>query len=216
MTHPSAKGYVPSLVNHSWCTPEWVLKACKKAVGTDQFSLDPCSNSTSIVHAKTEFRLPEKNGLHEEWNYPTIFVNCPYGTCHVHKTLNTEFEGKWGDADKATKALYETTSIEDWLFKCSQAQVEYNSHVLALIPATPETVGWRKWIWAYADAVCFVKKRIKFIDPVTGKLCTQGFPKPHAIVYWGDNFKRFYDVMRDVGTVVPAGGLLDNMIQSLI
>ena len=41
--------------------------------------LDPCSNRHSTVRATVEYSLPEIDGLSASWNYPTIFVNPPYG-----------------------------------------------------------------------------------------------------------------------------------------
>ena len=41
-----------------WCTPPKYVDAVKRVFG-GEIELDPCSNKDSIVHAKTEFLLPE-------------------------------------------------------------------------------------------------------------------------------------------------------------
>jgi len=61
-----------------WGTPPKYVNAVKK-IFNGVIDLDPCSNEYSIVNAKTEYKLPENDGLKESWNFPTIYVNPPYG-----------------------------------------------------------------------------------------------------------------------------------------
>ena len=68
-----------------WCTPFRYVSAVKKMF-KGVIELDPCSNQWAIVKAKTEFSLPEKDGLNEKWNYKTIYVNPPYGADRKRKT----------------------------------------------------------------------------------------------------------------------------------
>jgi hypothetical protein len=68
----------------NWNTPPKYISVIKKFFdGVPQ--LDPCSNESSMVGAKTEYILPI-NGLNESWNYDTIFVNPPYGRNAETKT----------------------------------------------------------------------------------------------------------------------------------
>lgn len=69
-------------------------------------NLDPCSNEYSVVKADVEYRLP-KDGLLESWDFPTIYVNPPYGR---------EKNG---------------TSIKHWLQRCSLANLDHGSQVIA-------------------------------------------------------------------------------------
>lgn len=64
--------------SHHWCTPPQYVAAVKRVFG-GEIGLDPCSNHESVVNAKCEFMLPETDGLAEEWNFPSIYVNPPYG-----------------------------------------------------------------------------------------------------------------------------------------
>lgn len=204
MTHPTAKGYIPTVKNHSWCTPEWILAACRAVFHVKQIDLDPCSNAVSIVNAKTEWRLTDGvNGLERDWSpFSSIFVNPPYGQAHLHGTECREWDpatqGSWGQADRIVRQQYHTTSINDWIKKCAQYK-----EVIALVPVTPETAAWKQYVWGTASAICFVGKRISFIDPTTGRLAKQGFPKPHALIYWGEHYTQFQPVMREIGTVIP-------------
>ena len=81
-------------LSQSWCTPPKYVNAIKK-FWNGTIDLDPCSNEYSIVKAITEFKLPEIDGLKEEWNFKTIYVNPPYGA----------------DRERGT-------TIKDWLGKC--------------------------------------------------------------------------------------------------
>src|SRR4051812_20899611 len=94
--------------SQDWGTPENYVAAVKAFFG-GQIDLDPCSNSHSIVKAKVEYKLPVHDGLIDSWNFPTIFVNPPYGR------------------DKHTR-----TTIADWLERCASAHSEHGSEVLAL------------------------------------------------------------------------------------
>jgi hypothetical protein len=59
-----------------WNTPPKYIKLIKEMFG--DVDLDPCSNESSMVDAKTKYILPI-NGLTESWDYKRIFVNPPYG-----------------------------------------------------------------------------------------------------------------------------------------
>ena len=57
-------------LSQSWGTPHKYVKAVKDVLG-GYIYLDPCSNEYSIVNAKTEYKLPEHDGLRESWDFPT-------------------------------------------------------------------------------------------------------------------------------------------------
>ena len=80
-----------------WCTPKKYVDAVKKVFG-GSIHLDPASNEYSIVKAMVEYSLPHKDGLKESWNYPTIYLNPPYGL----------------DKERGT-------SIKQWLERCAKA-----------------------------------------------------------------------------------------------
>ena len=97
-------------LSQSWCTPHKYVNAIKR-FWNGRIDLDPCSNEYSVVKAEIEYRLPEHDGLKESWNYPTVYVNPPYGA----------------DRERGT-------TIKNWLAKCATTHLEYGSEVLALIP----------------------------------------------------------------------------------
>ncbi|NLK45878.1 MAG: N-6 DNA methylase, partial [Treponema sp.] len=123
-----------------WCTPPKYVDAVKRVFG-GEIELDPCSNKDSVVHAKTEFLLPETDGLHKEWNFKTIYINPPYGA----------------DRERGT-------TIKDWLSKCAYSYKVYEAEIIALIPVATNTTHWKQYIFGVADAVCFLyDTRLRFL-----------------------------------------------------
>jgi hypothetical protein len=105
-----------------WGTPKKYVDAVRQCFG-GSISLDPCSNQFSIVNAEVEYLLPTHDGLRESWNYPTIYVNPPYGIDHEH--------GR---------------TIKDWLRKCEEAHRVNASEVIALVPVATNTGHWKMYI----------------------------------------------------------------------
>ena len=171
----------------NWCTPPKYINAVKKVFG-GKISLDPCSNEWSIVHAETEYRLPEKDGLRESWDYPTIYVNPPYGS----------------DKERGTR-------IKHWLYKCAQAHKDYGSEVLALVPVATNTGHWKDYVWGRATAVCFLyDTRLRFL--VDGKDEGKGAPMSCAMIYWNKAIDPFFKVFTEYGAVVDLRPLQGKVI----
>jgi DNA N-6-adenine-methyltransferase (Dam) len=173
--------------SQSWGTPVKYVKAVKKFFGGD-IDLDPCSNKFSIVDALNEFMLPNQDGLELNWNFKRIFVNPPYGI------------------DKERK-----TSIKNWISKCSHANSEFKSEVIALIPVAVNTSHWKKYIFTKATAVCFLyDTRLKFLE--NGVDTGKGAPMACAIVYWGSEYELFYKTFIEYGAVVNITNLKNEKI----
>lgn len=159
-----------------WNTPPKYVDPINKFFNNN-ISLDPCSNKHSLINAKTKYMLPENDGLKSSWNFPTIFVNPPYGR---------DMESK--------------TSIKNWIAKCAEANANYDSEVLALIPVAPNTNHWNI-IFDSAMAICFLKdKRLRFYKD--GEEYKKGSPQAIAIVYWGNDYKKFRSVFSAYGKVL--------------
>jgi hypothetical protein len=166
----------------NWCTPPKYVNAVKKVFG-GKISLDPCSNEWSIVHAETEYHLPEKDGLKESWDYPTIYVNPPYGS----------------DRERGT-------TIKHWLYECAHAHKNYGSEVLALVPVATNTRHWKDYVWGRATAVCFLyDTRLRFL--VDGKDEGKGAPMSCAMIYWNKAIDTFLKVFTEYGAVVDLRAL---------
>lgn len=98
--------------SQTWGTPKKYVDAVKRFFG-GSIALDPCSNEYSIVHAQTEYMLPEHDGLKQPWEFSTIYVNPPYGA----------------DRERGT-------TIKNWLAKCACLQMcskSLQGHYLMLL-----------------------------------------------------------------------------------
>jgi hypothetical protein len=170
-----------------WCTPRKYVDAVKRVFG-GKIALDPCSNEWSIVDAENEYNLPEHDGLRETWNFPTIYVNPPYG------------------ADKERG-----TTIRHWLYKCADAHKRYGAEVLALVPVATNTRHWKEHVWGQATAICFLyDTRLRFL--VEGKDGGKGAPMSCAMIYWNKNIETFFDVFNEFGAVVDLRPLQGKII----
>lgn len=173
--------------SQSWGTPIKYVRAVKKFFGGN-ISLDPCSNEYSIVKAEIEFKLPEKDGLRESWNFPTIYVNPPYGS----------------DKERGT-------TIKNWLAKCALSHENYGSEILALVPVATNTGHWKQSVFGKARAICFLyDTRLKFLE--NGQDTGKGAPMSCAMVYWGNDYERFYETFIEYGAVIDISNLLDKEI----
>lgn len=170
-------GRTLNTLSQDWGTPEKYVNAVRDFFG-GQIDLDPCSNKCSIVDARIEYRLPRQDGLKESWDFPTIYVNPPYGI----------------DKERGT-------SIKKWLCKCAVANKEYKSEVLALVPVATNTGHWKNYVFGKATGVCFLyDTRLKFL--VNGQNGGKGAPMSCAMIYWGSNFEKFFSRFGKFGAVV--------------
>lgn len=165
-----------------WCTPQKYVDAVRSVLG-GTIHLDPCSNRWSIVGARVCYALPAQDGLRESWNFPTIYVNPPYG------------------ADK-----HRRTTIKNWLYKCAHAHNHYRAEVLALVPVATNTRHWKDYVWGNAAMACFLyDTRLRFL--VEGKDAGKGAPMSCAMIYWGGSIRSFEQVFDAFGAVVDIRSL---------
>jgi len=170
-------GRTLNTLSQEWGTPEKYVKAVRDFFDAPP-ALDPCSNEYSIVYAKTEYRLPKQDGLRESWNFPTIYVNPPYGI----------------DKERGT-------SIKKWLGRCVEAYREYQSEVLALVPVATNTGHWKNHVFGQATGICFLyDTRLKFL--VNGQNGGKGAPMACAMIYWGKDFDQFLAVFSKFGAII--------------
>ena len=169
--------------SQDWCTPPKYVEAVKNVFG-GQVDLDPCSSVYSVVEAKVEYLLPDIDGLKASWNFPTIYVNPPYGI----------------DRERGT-------SIKKWLARCAEAHKTYGSEVIALVPVAANTGHWKKSVFGNATAICFLyDTRLKFLEG--GQPGGKGAPMACATIYWGTRYQRFFEVFISHGAVVDIRPLI--------
>ena len=160
-----------------WGTPHKYVVAVREFFG-GAIDFDPCSNEYSIVQAHVECSLPGRDGLAEFWNYPTVYVNPPYGS----------------DATRGTR-------ISNWLEKCEEANRLYGSEVLALVPVATNTGHWKRYVFGKAACICFLyDTRLRFL--VNGQEEGKGAPMSCAMIYWGAHPDRFDFIFGPFGATV--------------
>ena len=148
------------------------------------------------MHADVEYRLPT-NGLESSWDFPTIYVNPPYG------------------ADRKRH-----TTIRHWLHRCAAAHKDFGSEVLALVPVATNTKHWKLHVFGVAAAVAYLyDTRLRFL--IGGKDGGKGAPMACAMIYWGKNVARFDEAFTPFGAVslctkkvflTPRSGLLESSL----
>jgi len=164
--------------NKDWCTPHKYVQAVKR-VFNGKIDLDPCSSAYSVVGAETEFLLPKTDGMSEDWNYPTVYVNPPYGN----------------DKERGT-------TIKDWFRKIANSHIAYGCEVIALVPVATNTAHWKKYVYPVASAICFLyDTRLKFI--IGGNENNKGAPMSCAAIYYGKNVSKFLEVFSEHGAALP-------------
>ncbi|MCM1336402.1 MAG: hypothetical protein NC187_05110 [Candidatus Amulumruptor caecigallinarius] len=172
-------------LSQSWGTPKKYVDALHR-FWEKGIALDPCSNEYSIVRADTEFCLPEHDGLKEEWDFPSIYINPPYGSDRVRRT-----------------------TIKHWLAKCVASHLDYKAEIIALIPVAPNTSHWKNYVFGAANAICFLyDTRLRFLE--NGEDTGKGAPMACCLVYWGDRLSRFKQVFSEYGAVVDISDLISS------
>jgi predicted RNA methylase len=191
-------GHIQSASSLDWCTPPAVLNAVRVALG-GVIHLDPCSNSASLVKATVEYSPPEHDGLVDTWDFPTVFVNPPFGACHVNQEDRAYLSAKqFRELSKVERTKYARTTIGDWVRRCADAHRDHGSEVISLMPATVDTKAWQQVVFKTAAAVFFPRGRIKFVLPSDEKR-KNAPPMGCALVYWGEDSARFQVAMQRLG-----------------
>jgi hypothetical protein len=158
-----------TITKKDWNTPPKYITPITNFFG--KIELDPCSNNYSLVNAATSFIFPSVDGLKEEWNHKTVFVNPPYGR-------NGE------------------TSLYDWLKKSVLSFEKYKSEIILLIPVATNTKHFKELVFKKCHAICFLEDtRLKFYN--NGIEDKKGAPMACCLIYIGnrkDKFKKDFEI----------------------
>lgn len=164
-----------------WYTPQHILDRVYLVIGCPD--IDPCCNryGPANVIARDYCRLPERDGLTEEWR-GVVFLNPPYG----------REIGQWIDKAVAEYATGHTTAL------------------IALMPVKSDTRWWQK-IMAKSPCWCAVRGRLNFTNPQVRPDDTQRKRGTFAsaIVLCStdpETIRRFTDAFGDLGQIWYPGG----------
>ena len=156
--------------NNEWYTPAEYIEAARAVLG--EIYLDPASSDIAqkTVKAKIYFTA-EDDGLRYQW-YGRTWMNPPYAADLIGK-----FTGK----------LVEHFAAGDI------------PEAIVLVNNATET-SWFQSMLDYASAVCFVRRRIKFVDQNGNP---SGAPlQGQAILYLGDDPARFTQHFAPFGAIL--------------
>jgi site-specific DNA-methyltransferase (adenine-specific) len=105
---------------------------------------------------------------------------CPF-SCPIDRGHDGLSRG-WGGVRAFVNPPYSRGNIEKWCEKCV-IEAQKGSLVVALIPCDCSTKWWQKYVMQ-AYEIRFLPRRVRFIDPTTGK--PAGAPTfGSVIVVWG-------------------------------
>jgi ParB family chromosome partitioning protein len=153
---------------NEWYTPNEIIKSVYGVMG--KIDLDPasCETANKVVQA-CKFYTKEDNGLHQEW-FGRIFLNPPYS-----QPLIRQFSDKL----------------------CEVIDASEIKEAIVLVNNATETT-WFQNMAQRASAICFVNKRIKFLN-LEGR---SGAPlQGQSILYFGEN-RGFIDIFQSIGVVL--------------
>src|SRR5207302_9798676 len=92
-------------------------------------------------------------------------------------------------------------SIKHWFYRCAAAHRHYASAVIALVPVATNTGHWKNYVFGRGTAVCFLyDTRLRFL--IGGRDEGKGAPMSCAMVYWGREYEKFFDVFIHNGAVI--------------
>ena len=153
MTAPATK---PGTFEHSsdesdWMTPPWIISSIRATFG-GQIDLDPASSDTAneaFVNAEHYF-TEKDDGLAQDW-FGNVFMNCPWGYTIRH--------GK----QKSSQMV--------WIEKAREQLGRTEVMALVTINQAAVSQSWFEYL-LHKGLVCFPRRRISFMDPVTHKPVT--------------------------------------------
>lgn len=182
--------------SNEWYTPPEIIEAVREVLGT--IDLDPCScaKANETVQATT-YLTKGYDSLSNDWRrdvtkyLPTTFVNPPAGRVSREYLLE-----EWG----TTRVGYSQVGhyFYDWEYDHNHGWLGDGIFLLPDINHLQTIQGYSKYKLS-GMSLCVPSKRIKFI-------CGNGTrrkspPHANAILYVGDNPKKFAKVFEKFGVV---------------
>ena len=165
--------YLSETAHNEWYTPPHIVEAVRTVLG-GHIAFDPFSSHTANLTVKAETYLTiEDNALDFPWSPGTCFVNPPYQRGVI------------------AKAIAKTV----WHLEACQ-----NPGIVLVNVATD--TEWFQSLLESATAVCFLRKRLKFIDGIGGSVKGNGNTRAQALFYYGEDVERFTYIFEGAGAVI--------------
>ncbi len=159
-----------------WYTPAKYLDAVRRVLGGIELDPASCEKANRVVQASRFFTV-DCDGLSQEWDSRSVFLNPPYGTRN----------------GKSNQGLWSQKLIVE--FEAGRTK----SAILLVNANTSEK--WFKPLFNYS--ICFTDHRIRFTNTEAKKQPTKG----NAFIYFGSSPERFVTEFSLFGTIVVSAAL---------
>ncbi|CAI6292677.1 phage N-6-adenine-methyltransferase [Bacillus subtilis] len=156
-----------------WGTPQDFFDKLNEEFG---FELDVCAIPEN---AKCKnFFTPELDGLKQDWNESSVFMNPPYGNPEHPCKKNCK---KKKCIERGYHIDHYIPGIVDWMQKAYEESQKWGNTIVCLVPARTDSGWWHKY--AMKGEIRLVEGRLKFND---GKRTA---PFPSAVIIFGKKAK---------------------------
>jgi len=155
---------------NEWYTPGEYIEAALKTMGS--IDCDPASSdkANKIIQAKKYF-TKEQDGLKQKWE-GNVWMNPPYSQPLI---------------DNFSEAI-------------TKKFIKHEIDQACILVNNATETNWFQRMLVVASCVCFIKGRIKFIDPDGNP---NGAPlQGQAILYFGSNKENFYSNFKSFGIIL--------------
>lgn len=143
--------------------------------------------------------LFEKIHKHMEFELDPCAETDNLGLCFYNKEMDG-LTRSWKDMTCFVNPPYGSEQ-KKWIEK---ALTEKRSVSVFLIPARVDTKLWHNIIFKHASKICFLKGRVRFVDPAFKKK-TNASPFPSALVLFNANYfekKKFVRACETLGVII--------------
>jgi len=160
--------YLSESAHNEWYTPPHLMAACREVLG-GKIAFDPfsCAYANTIVKASAYY-TKEDDALLQDWPTGALFANPPYERKLIDKCV------------RRLVAHHEST----------------NSPMCVLVNVATDA-AWFKDLSCACSAVCFLYKRVAFIDSNGNP--SKGNTRAQCIFYFGLNVRLFSEIMQPHG-----------------
>lgn len=161
---------VDSPDSDEWYSPRLIVEPARSAMGG--IDLDPasCAQAQEIVKAATYY-IKEDNGLKLPW-WGNVWLNPPYSTGLIEKFVT-----------KLLDAVFEEMVVRQ----------------ACLLVNNATDTRWGQLALGSADAVCFLKGRLRFYGPLAG---SNSPAHGQMLIYYGTEPNRFAKALEGKGVVL--------------
>lgn len=165
---------------NEWYTKPKYIEAAREVMGSIELDPASCEAANQIVKAERYF-TKEQNGLLQEWNARSLWLNPPYARTEHYQS-----------------------GIGLFINKCLKAYQDGNVLQAIILATTEVNAKWFAPLWQHP--ICFPDHRVKFIAPEPDPRGKYQHMFGTCFAYLGTNEERFIKIFSQFGHVVKTVG----------